>query len=37
MQLVGRAFSEATLLALGDRLQEATDWHRVRPPLFGAA
>jgi len=36
IQLLGRAFSETTLLALGDRYQQATDWHRVRPPFTGA-
>jgi aspartyl-tRNA(Asn)/glutamyl-tRNA(Gln) amidotransferase subunit A len=33
LQLLGRAFSEGVLLAIGDRLQRATDWHLVRPPL----
>ncbi len=33
MQLLGRAFSEGTLLALGDRFQQATDWHLKRPPI----
>ena len=32
IQFLGRAFSEATLLALGDRYQQATDWHLKRPP-----
>jgi aspartyl-tRNA(Asn)/glutamyl-tRNA(Gln) amidotransferase subunit A len=32
-QLLGRAFSESTLLAVGDRFQQATDWHMKRPPL----
>lgn len=33
LQLLGRAFSEATLLAIGDRFQQLTDWHTRRPPL----
>jgi len=33
MQFLGRAFSENTLLALGDRFQQATDWHLKRPPI----
>lgn len=33
LQLIGRAFSEATLLAIGDRYQHATDWHARRPPV----
>jgi aspartyl-tRNA(Asn)/glutamyl-tRNA(Gln) amidotransferase subunit A len=32
LQLLGRAFSEPTLLAIADRYQQATDWHRRRPP-----
>jgi aspartyl-tRNA(Asn)/glutamyl-tRNA(Gln) amidotransferase subunit A len=31
IQFLGRAFSEATLLALADRYQQATDWHLQRP------
>jgi len=30
---VGRPFSENTLLMLGRRFQEHTDFHRRRPPL----
>ncbi len=33
MQLVGRAFDEATVLRAADAYQRATDWHRRRPPL----
>ncbi|HWE53814.1 MAG TPA: amidase [Bryobacteraceae bacterium] len=33
LQLVGPAFSENTLLALGRAFQSATDWHKRRPPL----
>ena len=36
LQLLGRAFSEGTLLALGDRYQQATDWHLKRPPGLAA-
>jgi aspartyl-tRNA(Asn)/glutamyl-tRNA(Gln) amidotransferase subunit A len=32
LQLLGRAFSEDTLLALAVAYQELTDWHRQRPP-----
>jgi aspartyl-tRNA(Asn)/glutamyl-tRNA(Gln) amidotransferase subunit A len=32
LQLVGPPFSEATLVELGRRFQEATDWHTRRPP-----
>jgi aspartyl-tRNA(Asn)/glutamyl-tRNA(Gln) amidotransferase subunit A len=32
LQLLGRAHSEATLIAIGDRYQQATDWHKKRPP-----
>jgi aspartyl-tRNA(Asn)/glutamyl-tRNA(Gln) amidotransferase subunit A len=31
LQLLGRAFSEETLLALAAAYQEMTDWHRQRP------
>lgn len=33
IQLVGRPFSENTLLALGHEFQKRTDWHRRRPPV----
>ena len=32
-QLVGRPFSEALLVSLGDAYQRATDWHERVPPL----
>jgi aspartyl-tRNA(Asn)/glutamyl-tRNA(Gln) amidotransferase subunit A len=32
LQLLGRAFSEETLVALADAYQDMTDWHRQRPP-----
>jgi aspartyl-tRNA(Asn)/glutamyl-tRNA(Gln) amidotransferase subunit A len=31
LQLVGRPFSEATLLAAGRRYQRASDWHQRVP------
>ena len=33
IQLVGRPFSENTLLALGREFQNRTEWHRRRPPV----
>ena len=32
LQLVGRAFSESTLVAIGDAWQQLTDFHGARPP-----
>jgi aspartyl-tRNA(Asn)/glutamyl-tRNA(Gln) amidotransferase subunit A len=32
MQIVGRAFDEATVLRVADAYQRATDWHTRRPP-----
>ena len=32
LQLLGRAFSEETLVALASAYQEMTDWHGQRPP-----
>jgi aspartyl-tRNA(Asn)/glutamyl-tRNA(Gln) amidotransferase subunit A len=32
LQLLGRAYSEETLVALAAAYQEMTDWHRQRPP-----
>jgi aspartyl-tRNA(Asn)/glutamyl-tRNA(Gln) amidotransferase subunit A len=37
IQLVGRAGTEARLLALGSAFQQATDWHRRAPDLAWAA
>ncbi len=34
LQLVGRAFDEATLLRAAQAYEAATDWHTRRPPLF---
>ena len=31
LQLIGRPFDEATLLAIGEMYQGATDWHRRTP------
>ncbi|MDR7512781.1 MAG: amidase family protein, partial [Armatimonadota bacterium] len=33
LQLIGRPFDEATLLRVGHAYQQATDWHRRRPPV----
>jgi len=33
LQLVGRAFAEADVLAAGHAYQRVTGWHRARPPL----
>lgn len=33
LQIVGRRFDEATLLRIGHAHEQATDWHRRRPPL----
>jgi aspartyl-tRNA(Asn)/glutamyl-tRNA(Gln) amidotransferase subunit A len=33
LQLVGPGFSENTLLAVGRAFQNATDWHKRRPPI----
>ncbi len=35
LQLVGRHWAEGTLLAVAHAYQQATDWHRRRPPLAG--
>jgi aspartyl-tRNA(Asn)/glutamyl-tRNA(Gln) amidotransferase subunit A len=32
IQLVGRPFSENTLLAVGREFQSRTDWHKRKPP-----
>jgi aspartyl-tRNA(Asn)/glutamyl-tRNA(Gln) amidotransferase subunit A len=32
LQLLGRAFSEATLVAIAESYQAMTDWHTQRPP-----
>jgi len=33
LQLAGRPFDEATVLRAGHAYQQATDWHRRRPPV----
>ena len=35
LQIVGRPFDEATVLAAGHAYEQATDWHRRRPKLGG--
>ena len=37
MQIVGRAFDEATVLRVADAYQRATDWHSRRPPIGAEA
>jgi aspartyl-tRNA(Asn)/glutamyl-tRNA(Gln) amidotransferase subunit A len=37
MQLSGPAMSEDTLFTIGEAYQQATDWHRLRPPIMHAA
>jgi aspartyl-tRNA(Asn)/glutamyl-tRNA(Gln) amidotransferase subunit A len=34
LQLMGAAWSEATLIAIADAYQHATDWHTRRPPAL---
>jgi aspartyl-tRNA(Asn)/glutamyl-tRNA(Gln) amidotransferase subunit A len=36
LQIIGRAFDEATVLRVADAYQRATDWHTRRPPLAAA-
>jgi len=36
IQLVGRPFSENTLISIGKAFQERTDWHKRRPPNIQA-
>jgi aspartyl-tRNA(Asn)/glutamyl-tRNA(Gln) amidotransferase subunit A len=33
VQFVGSAWSEKTLIAIADAYQQATDWHKQRPPI----
>jgi aspartyl-tRNA(Asn)/glutamyl-tRNA(Gln) amidotransferase subunit A len=35
LQLLGRAYSEARLVAIADAYQAMSDWHRRRPPASG--
>jgi aspartyl-tRNA(Asn)/glutamyl-tRNA(Gln) amidotransferase subunit A len=34
LQLIGAPFAEAPLLSVAHRYQQATEWHRARPPRF---
>src|SRR5260221_213565 len=36
LQIAGRPFDEATVLRVGHAYEQATDWHRRRPPLAAA-
>jgi aspartyl-tRNA(Asn)/glutamyl-tRNA(Gln) amidotransferase subunit A len=33
LQIIGRRFEDATVLRIGHAYEQATDWHRRRPPL----
>jgi aspartyl-tRNA(Asn)/glutamyl-tRNA(Gln) amidotransferase subunit A len=33
LQIVGKPFDEATVLAVGDAYQQLTDWHLAVPPI----
>ena len=33
LQIVGHAFDEAGILGIAQAYEQATDWHRRRPPL----
>ena len=33
LQIIGRRFDDATVLRVGHAYEQATDWHRRRPPL----
>jgi aspartyl-tRNA(Asn)/glutamyl-tRNA(Gln) amidotransferase subunit A len=33
LQLAGRPFDEATVLRAGHAYEQATEWHRRRPPI----
>ena len=37
LQLIGRHFEEARLLAVAHRYQQLTDWHLRQPPAAGGA
>lgn len=36
LQIAGRPFSEATIVAIGDAFQSQTDWHLKTPPILVA-
>jgi len=33
LQLIGKPFDEATILKVAHAYEQATDWHRRKPPL----
>jgi aspartyl-tRNA(Asn)/glutamyl-tRNA(Gln) amidotransferase subunit A len=33
MQIIGKPFSEETLLRIAFAYEQATDWHKRKPPL----
>ncbi len=33
LQIIGRRFDDATVLRVGHAYEQATEWHRRRPPL----
>jgi aspartyl-tRNA(Asn)/glutamyl-tRNA(Gln) amidotransferase subunit A len=33
MQIMGKYFDEATILRIGYAFEQATDWHKRKPPL----
>jgi aspartyl-tRNA(Asn)/glutamyl-tRNA(Gln) amidotransferase subunit A len=33
LQIIGKAFDEAGVLRIAHAYEQATDWHRRRPPL----
>lgn len=37
MQIIGRPFDDARVLRVGHTYQEATEWHKRRPPLVAGA
>ncbi|RMG78874.1 MAG: Asp-tRNA(Asn)/Glu-tRNA(Gln) amidotransferase subunit GatA [Chloroflexi bacterium] len=36
LQIIGKAFDEATVLRVGHAYEQATDWHKRRPPVLNA-
>ena len=36
MQIIGRPFSEETLLRIAYAYEQATDWHNKKPPITNA-
>jgi aspartyl-tRNA(Asn)/glutamyl-tRNA(Gln) amidotransferase subunit A len=37
LQVIGRPFDEAMLFRIGHAFEQATPWHRARPPLAPGA